>query len=108
MGIKLRPREAECRLAVVDFPISFRMESHLKKAVFGIMAFAAAGADQIAAPGGALAIVVLGDGEGGAAAAGDEEHAEVCWRFYHCGFGGALHLASSYLGSTTRRLTPML
>ena len=74
------------------------MESHLEKAVFGIVAFGAAWADQEAAPSGALAIVIVGYGEGGAAAAGDEEHAEMCWRFYRCGFGGAIHLPSSMLG----------
>src|SRR4051812_28451140 len=52
------------------------MESHLEETVFGIVALAAAGAEEIAAPGCALAIVVLGYRESRAATAGDEEHAE--------------------------------
>ena len=63
-------------LTLVDLPIAFPVESHLEKAVPGVVALAAAGADQIAAPGRALAIVVLGHGEGCAAAAGDQKHAE--------------------------------
>ena len=53
------------------------MKAHLEEAVFGVVALATAGADQVAAPGGSLTIIVLGDGEGGAAAAGDQEHAKV-------------------------------
>jgi hypothetical protein len=53
------------------------MESHLKQPVFGIVTLAASGANQVAAPGGALAVVILGDREGRAAAAGDQEHAKV-------------------------------
>ena len=52
------------------------MESHLKEAVFRVMAFAAAGAGHVAAPGRAFAIVVFGHGEGCAATAWDQEHAE--------------------------------
>jgi len=52
------------------------MECHLQKTVFRIVALAASGAGQIAAPGGALAIVVLGNSERRSAAAGDQEHAE--------------------------------
>jgi len=63
-------------LAVVDLPVTLRMESHLEEAVFGIVALAAAWAFEIAAPGGALVIVVFGDREGGAATARDQEHAE--------------------------------
>ena len=63
-------------LAVIDFPVAFGLESHLEEAVFGVVALRAAGADQVAAPGRALAIVVLGHGEGCAAAAGDQKHAE--------------------------------
>ena len=64
------------QLTVVDFPIAFGVESHLEEAVLGVVAFAAAGAGHVAAPGGAFAVVVFGDGECGAAATGDEEHAE--------------------------------
>jgi hypothetical protein len=56
--------------ALVDFPIAFGVESHLEKAILGVVAFAAAGAAHVAAPGGTLAVVVFGDGEGRAAAAG--------------------------------------
>lgn len=60
------------------------MESHLEQAVLRVMALAASGTGEIATPGGTLAIVVFGDGEGRAAAAGDQEHAEgklvVCLR----------------------------
>jgi hypothetical protein len=52
------------------------MECHLQKTVFRIVALAASGAREIAAPGGALAIVVLGNGERRSAAAWDQEHAE--------------------------------
>jgi hypothetical protein len=63
-------------LAFVDLPVSVRVESHLQKAVLGIVALAAAGADEIAAPSGSLAVVVFSNGEGGSAAAWDQEHAE--------------------------------
>ena len=52
------------------------MESHLEETVLGIVALAASGAAEVAAPCRALAIVVFGDGEGSAAAAGNEEHAK--------------------------------
>jgi len=52
------------------------MESHLKKAVLGIVALTAAGADHVTAPGRSLAVVVIGDSEGDTAAARDEEHLE--------------------------------
>ena len=69
--------------ALIDFPIAFGVESHLEQAVLRIMALAAAGTGHVAAPSRALAIVVLGYGEGGAATAGDQEHAEGA-------FGGCL------------------
>ena len=56
------------------------MEAHLEKTVFGVVPLGASGANQIAAPCGALAIVVLGDGESRAAAAGNEEHVERALR----------------------------
>lgn len=52
------------------------MESHLEEAVFGVVMFAASGADHVTAPGSTLAVVILGDREGDAAAARDEKHAE--------------------------------
>jgi hypothetical protein len=64
------------RLALVDFPVAFGVESHLEQTVLGIVVFAAAGANEIAAPGGPLAIVVFGNCEGGSTTAWDEEHAE--------------------------------
>ena len=63
-------------LALVDFPVAFGVESHLEEAIFGVVVLAAARADHVATPRGALTVVVLGDCESGAAAAGDEEHAE--------------------------------
>ena len=70
--------EVSCAaLTLVDLPIAFPVESHLEKTVLGVVALAAAGADQVAAPGRALAIVVLGHREGCAAAAGDQKHAEA-------------------------------
>lgn len=57
--------------ALVDFPIALRVESHLEQAVFGIVALAAAGADDVATPRGSLLVVVFRDGEGRAATAGD-------------------------------------
>lgn len=77
------------------------MESHLKQAVLGIVTFAAAGAGQIAAPRSALAIVVLGHREGGAATARHEKHAEGLgllrgsgdfFGFRSCGHGPCLEL----------------
>ena len=47
------------------------MESHLEETILGIVAFAAGGAGHVAAPGGAFAVIVFGDREGGAAATGD-------------------------------------
>ena len=58
-------------LTFVDLPVAFGVKSHLEEAVFGVVAFAAAGTAEIAAPSRALAVVVFGDGEGGAAAARD-------------------------------------
>ena len=63
-------------LALVDFPVAFGMKSHLEETVLGIVVLAASRADEITAPRGAFAVVVLGDGEGCAATAGDKEHAE--------------------------------
>ena len=77
-------------LAFIDFPVAFGVKSHLEEAIFGIVALAAAWADHVTAPGGALAIVVFGNREGGAATAGDQEHAE--W-----GFGGCTR-GASWLG----------
>jgi len=68
------------------------MKAHLEEAVLGVVAFAAPGTGQVAAPGGSLTIVILGDGEGCSAAAGDQEHAEVflcVWRL--CGLGPGFH-----------------
>jgi hypothetical protein len=48
-------------LAFVDFPVAFGVESHLEQTVLGIVVLAAAWADEIAAPGGSLAIVVFGN-----------------------------------------------
>lgn len=85
-------------LALVDFPVAFGVESHLEETVFRIVTLAAAGADQVAAPGGALVVVVFGDGEGGAAAAGDEEHAEGSIR------GGRILLSGRALLARRRTL----
>ena len=52
------------------------MESYLKEAVLGIVALAAARANQVTTPGSSLAIVVLGHSERGAATARDQEHAK--------------------------------
>jgi len=65
-------------LAVIDFPVALGVKSHLKQTVLGIVTLAAAGTLQITAPRGALVIIVLCDGERSAAAAGDEEHAQMC------------------------------
>jgi len=62
------------RLAFVDLPIAFRMKSHLQEAVFWIVALAAAGTTEIATPGRALAVIIFGHREGGAATARDQEH----------------------------------
>jgi hypothetical protein len=70
----------ECQFGIastlVDLPVSLGMESHLKEPVLGVVTFAASWADQIAAPSGTVAVIIFGDGEGRAAAAGDEEHAQ--------------------------------
>ena len=47
------------------------MKSNLEQTIPGVVTLAAAGADHIPAPAGPLAIVVFGDGEGGAATARD-------------------------------------
>ena len=91
------------RLAVIDFPIAFSMESHLEEAVLRIMAFAAAGTDHVAAPGGSVAIVIFGDGEGGAATAGDQEHSE--WARSHAGVNGLAFGQSSRAGSPRHTAT---
>jgi len=65
-----------CGSALVDFPVAFGVESHLKEAVFGVVAFAAAGTDHVAAPCSPFAVIIFGDRECGATTAGDEEHAE--------------------------------
>ena len=52
------------------------MEPHLKKPVSGVVTLPTPGADQVARPGGTLAIVVFGDREGRAATAWDEEHTQ--------------------------------
>jgi hypothetical protein len=44
-------------------PIALGLISEFEKAVLGIVALSAFWADQIAAPGGALAVVVFGDRE---------------------------------------------
>jgi hypothetical protein len=67
------------------------MKAHLQEAVFGIVLFAASPTGHVAAPGGAALVVVFGDGESCAAAAGDEEHAEGC-------FGSGLGLRISFYG----------
>ena len=65
-------------LALVDFPVPVGVESHLEKAVLGIVSIAATGAHQITAPGRSLAIVVFRYGKRCAAAAGHEKHPQ--WR----------------------------
>ncbi len=67
-------------LAVVYLPVAFGMEAHLQKAVLRVVPLAAAGTDEVAAPGGALAIVVFGDCESCSATARDQEHAEGALR----------------------------
>src|SRR5579862_464885 len=83
-------------LAVIHFPIAFGMKAHLEQAVPGIVALAAAGADQIAAPCRSLMIVVLGDRKGRAATARDEEHPQagvlLCVFF---GLGRSFHDSST-------------
>src|SRR5689334_21577481 len=64
-------------LALVYLPVAFVMKAHLEQAVPGVVALAAAGANQEAAPCRSLMIVVLGDGEGRAATARDQEHPQV-------------------------------
>jgi hypothetical protein len=64
------------------------MEGHLQKTVFRVVALAASGARQIAAPGCALAIVILGNGEGRSAAAWDQEHAKRAFAFSGAGGWG--------------------
>jgi len=87
-------RNADAGLAVVHLPISLRVKADLQEAVLGIVPLAAAGANQIAAPRGSLAIVVLGHGERGSATARDQEHAQR--RLRSCrGFAGILHDSAS-------------
>jgi len=76
------------RLAFVDLPVTFAVESHFQQPIFGIMVLAAAGTDHVAAPCRSLAVVVFGNGESHAATAWDEEHAEgSLWLGPGSGFG---------------------
>src|SRR5579864_2316082 len=76
------------RLALIDLPIAFGVESDLEQPVLGVVALAASGAGKITAPGRALMIIVLGDGKGCAAAAWNQKHAQ--------GRGTFLALASGF------------
>jgi hypothetical protein len=57
--------------ALVYFPIAFGVKSHLQKTVLGIMSFGAPWTNEVTAPSRALTIVILGDGKGQSATAGD-------------------------------------
>jgi hypothetical protein len=63
-------------LAFIHRPVSFALIAQLQQTVLGVMSFAALGTFQIAAPGGSLMIIVLGNGKSGSATAGDEIHLE--------------------------------
>ena len=77
-------------LAGIHFPVTFAMVAKVKQAIARVVAFATAGADQVTAPLAAVLIVTVGYSKGGAATAGDQEHAE--W-----GFGGCTR-GASWLG----------
>jgi hypothetical protein len=62
---------------LIDGPISWTMVANLQQAILGIVPLAAMRAGEIAAPGCALAIVVLGDGKRRAAATGHEIHLQA-------------------------------
>src|SRR5208282_3845009 len=63
-----------------------------------VVAFAAAGAGQVAAPGRALAVVVFGDGKGCAAAARDQKHLERGRALLSSGLDFARDFASDSAG----------
>lgn len=66
-------RRVSC-LALLNFPIAFILIAKPQQPVLWVVALPALRAFQIAAPAGALAIVVFRDGEGPATATGDEVH----------------------------------
>jgi hypothetical protein len=70
------------------------VKSHLQQAVFGVVSFSAFWARDVAAPGGTALVVVFGDRERLAAAAGEEEHAER-----RGGFVGGCGLCVSFYGA---------
>jgi hypothetical protein len=74
------------------------MESHLQKAILGIVTLAASGTEHVAAPRRPLAVVVLCDGKGHPTAAGDEKHLQasvLIGFFLVSGCGGWFHDCST-------------
>src|SRR5208282_3782783 len=97
----LQARSA-AELALVDFPVSLRMESHLQQSVLGVVPLAASGTDQISAPGRALMGVILRHGKRRSTTAWHQKHAQRCFVF-DVYFGLALGLNERSL-TTLRRL----
>jgi hypothetical protein len=83
---------ADGPLALIDFPVTLRMESHLQQPVLGIVSLPASGTNEVAAPSRALMVVVLCYGECGPATARHQKHAES--RFAFCAAFGFLGLTS--------------
>lgn len=73
------------------------MKSHLQQTILGIVSFAAAWADEIAAPRGALMIIIFRDGERRSATARHEEHTQRLLLFFILlsGFGSRFHDSST-------------
>src|SRR5580700_2253100 len=93
------------QLTLVHLPVSLRVESHLQKAVLGVVSFPAAWADQITSPGRTLMVVILRHGESCSAAAGHQEHAQVRRALRMLlGFAPAFHHPVPRICLTTLRL----
>ena len=56
------------------FPVAVAFVAELQDAIFGVVAFATTGADEVRAQVRALAVVVFRDGKSCPTTAGDEEH----------------------------------
>ena len=73
---RLAASPADCSTAA-DFPEALRLVIERQQAIARVVTLAAVRAGNEAAEVHSLAVVILGNGEGGAATAGDQEHARV-------------------------------
>ena len=73
-----RCREGAEASAIFHLPEAVLVATKMQQAVARVMALAACGAGNETAEVHSPAVVFLGNGKGGAAAAGDQEHARIC------------------------------